>query len=274
MSHLQGKEFQIMKKVSILLISLLAVFILASCGNKRAAENISAGTTAGRNDSVSGDGSQTAAENQSQDSSGKVSQTVSPQSGSSKVLIAYFSVPEDVEPSGTDAVAGASVVVSDGEKLGNTEYVAQLIQKTVGGELFRIETAESYPVDHDPLVDQAAAEQDDNARPELSSHVENFDQYETILLGYPNWWGDMPMPVYSFLEEYDFGAKTVIPFVTHGGSGASRTIETITELQPGALLSDNALVLSRNEVASSEEEVTAWAEGLELSPLSALSKMD
>ena len=255
-----------MKKVSILLISLLAVFILASCGNKRTAENISAGTTAGRNDSVSGDGSQTAAENQSQ--------TVSPQSGSSKVLIAYFSVPEDVEPSGTDAVAGASVVVSDGEKLGNTEYVAQLIQKTVGGELFRIETAESYPVDHDPLVDQAAAEQDDNARPELSSHVENFDQYETILLGYPNWWGDMPMPVYSFLEEYDFGAKTVIPFITHGGSGASRTIETITELQPGALLRDNALVLSRNEVASSEEEVTAWAEGLEFSPLSALSKMD
>lgn len=91
----------------------------------------------------------------------------------SNVLIAYFSVPEDVDT--TDAIAGASIVVRDGEKLGNTEYVANLIQETVGGDLFRIETAEEYPLDHDPLVDQAAEEQDENARPELASHVENFE---------------------------------------------------------------------------------------------------
>lgn len=182
------------------------------------------------------------------------------QTAGSNVLIAYFSVPEDIET--TDAIAGASIVVRDGEKLGNTEYVAELIQQTIGGDLFRIETVEDYPLDHDPLVDQAADEQDADARPELSSHVENFEQYEYVFLGYPNWWGDMPMPVYSFLEEYDFGAKTIIPFITHGGSGASRTVDTISELQPGALLMGNELVLSRNDVAESEETVVEWAQGI------------
>lgn len=102
--------------------------------------------------------------------------------GVSNILIAYFSVPEDVDT--VDAVAGASIVVRENEKLGNTEYVAKLIQQTVGGDLFRIETEDAYPLDHDPLVDQAADEQDENKRPALSSHVENFDQYETVILGY------------------------------------------------------------------------------------------
>lgn len=184
--------------------------------------------------------------------------------GNSHVLIAYFSVPEDVSTDGVDAVAGASIVIREEEKLGNTEYVANLIQETIGGDLFRIETTQEYPLDHDPLVDQAAEEQDADARPELATHIENIDQYDTIILGYPNWWGDMPQPLYTFLEEYDFGAKTIIPFTTHGGSGFSNTRETISELQPGAFVSDNTLSLSRNDVAGSEEEVIAWAESLEL----------
>lgn len=182
--------------------------------------------------------------------------------GSSNILTAYFSVPEDVET--VDAVAGASIVVRENEKLGNTEYVARLIQQAVGGDLFRIETMDAYPLDHDTLVDQAADEQDENKRPELSGHVENFDQYETVILGFPNWWADLPMPVYTFLEEYDFGAKTIIPFVTHGGSGFSGTIDTISQLQPGAHVSENALSLSRNNVADSEAAVVEWAQSLGL----------
>lgn len=100
----------------------------------------------------------------------------------SNILIAYFSVPEAVETAGTDAVAGSSVVVKNGEKMGNTEYVARLIQQTIGGDLFRIETAESYPLNHEELVNQAADEQDEEARPELSAHVENFERYEYVLL--------------------------------------------------------------------------------------------
>lgn len=180
----------------------------------------------------------------------------------SRVLIAYFSVPENVNTDGTDAVAGASVVIESGEKRGSTEYVARIVQETVGGDLFRIETTEEYPFDHDSLVDQAADEQDEDARPELATHIENLDQYDVIILGYPNWWGDMPQPLYTFLEEYDFGGKTIIPFVTHGGSGFSGTIDTIEELQPDAFVSSNALLLSRDDVADSGEDVTAWAKGL------------
>lgn len=179
------------------------------------------------------------------------------------ILIAYFGVPEDVNTSEYDAIARASIVVKDSEKMGNTEYVAKLVQETIGGDLFQIETKEVYPLEHDALVDQAADEQDKNLRPELSSHVENFEQYDTIIIGYPNWWGDLPMPVYSFLEKYDFSDKTIIPFVTHGGSGFSGTRDTISKLQPDAYVSENALSLSRESVADGETEVREWAESLE-----------
>ena len=180
----------------------------------------------------------------------------------SNILIAYFSMPEDVDVSGVDAVAGASVVVKDGKKLGNVEYVAGLIQQTIGGDLFCIETVQQYPLDHDPLVDQASDEQDENARPELAAHIENLDQYDTIILGFPNWWADLPMPLYTFLEEYDFSKKMIIPFVTHGGSGFSRTRNTIADLQPNAQVSDNTLSRSRNNVANSEDKVIQWAASL------------
>lgn len=183
---------------------------------------------------------------------------------SSGVLIAYFSVPEDVDPAGADAVSGASIVVRDGQHLGNTQYVAQVVQEAVGGDLFRIETIQQYPLEHDPLVDQASDEKAASARPELATHIENLEQYDTILIGYPNWWADLPMPLYTFLEEYDFSGKTIIPFVTHGGSQASRTVDTIAQLQPNAVVWDDPLVLSRNDVADSAEQVTAWAEGLNL----------
>ncbi len=185
------------------------------------------------------------------------------------VLIAYFTVPEDVKVSENDVVARASIVVKNGEKMGNTEYVAGLVQETVGGDLFRIETKDAYLLEHDMLVDQAAEEQEKDLRPELSSHVEKFEQYDTVILAFPNWWGDLPMPVYSFLEEYDFGAKTIIPFVTHGGSGFSDTLDTISKLQPGAHVSDNTLSLSREDVADAEKEVREWAESLGLNTKSA-----
>lgn len=184
--------------------------------------------------------------------------------GDTNVLIAYFTVPEDVNTSGNDAVAGASIVVKNSEKMGNTEYVAKLVQEVTGGDLFQIETKDAYPLEHDTLVDQAADEQDNNLRPELSSHIDDFEKYDTVILGYPNWWADLPMPVYSFLEEYDFGTKTIIPFVTHGGSGFSSTVNTISSLQPDASISSNMLSLSRQNVAGGEEEVKEWAESLGL----------
>lgn len=183
----------------------------------------------------------------------------------SNILIAYFSVPEDIDTNGIDADSGASVVVKDEEVLGNMEYMALTIQDAIGGDLFRIETKEAYPLDHEPLVDQAAEEQDENARPELATHIENPEQYDTILLGYPNWWGDMPQPLFTFLEEYDFSGKTIIPFNSHGGSGFSNTIEEIKEFQPDANISDEGLSISRDKVADSVQDVTDWVKSLDLS---------
>lgn len=233
-----------MRKWMMIFLSMMLVVSLSGCGNtSQSSENNSSGNVTG--------GSRNSTTN------------------NARVLIAYFTVPENVKVSDNDAVAGASIVVKDGEKMGNTEYVAGLVQETVGGDLFRIETKDDYPLEHEPLVDQAAEEQEKETRPELSSHVENFEQYDTVILGFPNWWGDLPMPVYSFLEEYDFGAKTIIPFVTHGGSGFSATRDTISELQPGAHVSDNTLSLSREDVADAEEEVREWAESLGLNTESA-----
>ena len=182
----------------------------------------------------------------------------------SHILIAYFSMPEDIDTEGLDADAGASVVVTDGEVMGNVEYMAAIIQDTVGGDLFRIETVQQYPLEHEALVDQAAEEQDADARPELSTHIENPDQYDTIILGYPNWWGDMPQALYTFLEEYDFSGKTIIPFCPHGGSGFSRTESTIAELQPDAVVSENGLTISRNDVVGSAQQVADWVASLGL----------
>ncbi len=120
-------------------------------------------------------------------------------------MIAYFSVPEDVDTDGADAIAGASIVVKDGEKLGNVQYIAQTIQETIGGDLFRIETVQEYPLDHETLVNQASDEQAADARPELASHIENPEQYDTIILGYPNWWGICRSRFIHFLKNMIFG---------------------------------------------------------------------
>lgn len=181
--------------------------------------------------------------------------------GGSNILIAYFSV---METDGVDTVAGASRVAVNGEVLGNNEYIAQIIQRETGGDLFAIETVQDYPATHDPLLEFAYDEKASNARPELATHIENPGSYDVIFLGFPNWNADLPMPLYTFLEEYDFGGKTIIPFTTHGGSGFSRTIQTISELQPDATVISEGLSISRNSVSRAESDVADWVNGLNL----------
>ena len=94
--------------------------------------------------------------------------------------------------------------------------------------------------------------------------MENLDTYDTIFLGYPNWWGDMPMILYSFLEEYDLSGKTVIPFNTHGGSGFSDTISTISQLQPNAIVLQGGLSISRNNIQEAEPNILSWLNGLDV----------
>ena len=196
-------------------------------------------------------------------SSNAVTEAVQNNTDNENILIAYFSVPENVDTDGIDANSGASIVVKNKDVLGNMQYMAMTIQETIGGELFRIETTEEYPLEHETLVNQAKEEQNEEVRPELATHIENVEQYDIIFLGYPNWWGDMPQPLYTFLEEYDFSGKTIIPFNSHGGSGFSNTIEEIKKLQPNATVKDDGLSISRNDVADSEQEITDWAKGFQ-----------
>ena len=151
----------------------------------------------------------------------------------------------------------ANILVLYFSMSGNTEAVANIIHDEVGGDIIRLETVQTYPEDYDELVDYAQEEQQDNARPELSTTIENIDQYDTIFLGYPNWWGDMPMPIYTFLDNYDLSGKTIAPFITHGGSGLSGTPENIQEEEPDATVTEG-LAINGDDAENSQSEVRDW----------------
>ena len=106
---------------------------------------------------------------------------------------------------------------------GNTERVAEFIQKAVGGDLFEIETVREYSGDYMTCIEEAKAELREGARPELKKYPGSIDGYDTIFVGYPNWWGMMPMCVCTFLEHFDLTGKKIVPFCTSGGSGVGRS---------------------------------------------------
>lgn len=146
---------------------------------------------------------------------------------------------------------------------GNTRQMAQIIQAETGGDLFEIEPAVPYTDDYDTLLDIAQQEQADQARPELASQVENWEDYDVVFVGYPNWWSDAPMAVYTFLESYDFSGKTLIPFNTSASSGFGRSLEGIEESAKGAVVLEG-LALTEGELGDAESEVRTWLEGLEI----------
>ena len=176
-----------------------------------------------------------------------------------KVLVAYFSVPETDDPNkDMSQEEENSTITVDGKVLGNTQYVAQLIGDNTGGDIYRIEPKNPYTTDRKALVEQATREQDSNARPEIKDMISNFDDYDTIFIGYPIWWGDMPQIMYSFLELYNFEGKTVIPFSTHGGSGLSGTVEAIEDKSSSSNVISNAFTMSRNDMGDASERVKNW----------------
>lgn len=237
-----------MKKWIMLFLTLMMTTVLTACSS---GEQVPAQTASPT------DAPQTAATAKSADVQAENTQNES----AHRILIAYFTVPET---DGVDTVAGASRVATDSGVMGNVEFIAKEIQKNVGGDLFAINTVQQYPGTHDALLEFAYNEKSDNARPELASHIENLRDYDVIFIGYPNWNADLPMPLYSFFDEYDFSGKTLIPFVTHGGSGFSGTIRTIQGLEPNATVMESGLSISRNNVAAAQADVKAWTERLNL----------
>lgn len=184
-----------------------------------------------------------------------------PSKSGKRILIAYFSVPETDT---TDASSGASRKVTEGILQGNTEYVASIIQQKTKGDLFEIKTVQQYPKAHKELIDYAKEENESDARPKLSTKIEDLDKYDVIFIGFPNWWYDMPMPLYTFFDEYNFDGKTIVPFCTHGGSRFSQTIKTISELEKDAKILDGYSI-SRDNLTAAAEEVAKWLQKIGIS---------
>ena len=171
-------------------------------------------------------------------------------------------MPETTNPNNMTTEEANSTVVINGEVLGNTQYMAQVIQRTTNADIYRIEPQNPYPTDHTTLVAQAREEQDQDTRPAIKDAIPDFDSYDTVFIGYPIWWSDLPQILYTFFDTYDFSGKTVIPFSTHGGSSFAGTPAAIQSLEPGAKMLDG-LTISRNNIQDAEREIVSWVNGLD-----------
>lgn len=182
----------------------------------------------------------------------------------SKALIVYFSRFGNMDfPNDVDATSSASVIIKDDTSYGNTQYFADFIQQSTNGDMFAIQVKEKYSSIYDDTVNRAEKENTEKIYPELSSHIDNLDKYQTIFLGFPNWFYDMPMAVYSFLNEYDLSGKTIIPFCTNGGSDFSNAIEEIQSLESSATVVKDGLAISHSDIEDlTLEEVQNWIQNL------------
>ena len=230
-----------MKKYITLFLAMLLTGMLTACAGSPAASSAPPSTSlaSSLSESLSPSASSEASESGSAaDGESESSATVTAdegQSGSSatKTLVVYFS------------------------RTGNTKAVAQQIAELTSGDLFEIQTVAAYPAEYEATTEVAKEEQNENARPELAAALENLADYDTVFIGYPIWWSDMPMAVYSFLDAYDLSGKTILPFCTHGGSGLSGTDAIIQAQEPNAAVSA-ALAISGSDAADAEQAVADW----------------
>ncbi len=179
-------------------------------------------------------------------------------STASKTLVVYFSrVGISPFSENVDVVTSASLNAGDKGLIGNTEIIAKMVQDAVGDDLFQIVTVKSYPENYRETTDVASQELGQNARPELAAHVENMADYDVIILCYPNWWGTIPMAVFTFLEEYDFSGKTIAPLCTHEGSRLGRSVADITKLCPQTTILEG-LAIRGGSIKNAQNEVAEW----------------
>ena len=167
-----------------------------------------------------------------------------------KVLVAYFSR------------TGEQYSVGNITE-GNTAIIAKMIANKTGGDLFEIKVKnDNYPKGYTELTEYAKAEMNQNARPEIVGKVDNFEQYDTIFIGFPIWWGDKPMPVYTFIDSYNFNGKNIIPFCTHEGSGFCGTQgmdKTGAKILKGLAIYGHT---AQNDRTEADKKVSEWLKGL------------
>ena len=165
-----------------------------------------------------------------------------------KILVAYFSR------------TGEEYSVGNITK-GNTAKVAEIIAAKTGADIFEIKPVKPYPTNYNECTKIASSEKAKKVRPEIVGKVEKFSDYDTIFLGYPIWWGDAPMVIYTFLASYDFSGKNIVPFCTHGGSGLSSTEQQITLACPQSKILQGFEIrgsIAQKNSAETESKISAW----------------
>ena len=256
------KERMTVKKTLMLLLAAIMMISLAACGTKNAAspetaqsaEQTNTASSSENTASVEPAGSNTPEDDPDQEeTSGNPEETNIEETGR-KTLIVYFS-PANSDTA--DAVSSATPRVGD---VSSVEYVAQLISARIDADTARVVPETAYPLAYNDAADQAKQERDNGDRPAFTLDV-NPEDYETIFVGYPMWWYEMPMIMDTFFDTYDFSGKTIIPFNTHAGSGDGGTYADIAELEPGATVLVG-LAVAGERAGNAEYDVNSWLDGL------------
>ena len=226
-----------MKKIILVIMVGMLVFSLAGCG-KNETEN--RGEIADANENTTRqETAGTVPEAEPESSGAGESETESAVAGGSNALVVYFSWS------------------------GNTENVANAIVNQTGADVFEIVPEEAYTIDYNALLDIATQEKESGARPAIAGSIEDIAQYDIIYVGYPNWWSDMPMILYTFFDSYDLSGKMIAPFCTSGGSGLSNTVNSIRELEPDADVLEG-LHIGSSSASDPENMLSDWLGGLGL----------
>ena len=233
-------------------LAALMVLSLAACaGNQQEERSASAEAT---------EQSQSASVQEEEEPASTEQQPEEPSNAQeSGVLVAYFSWADNAVIEGeVDAVASPSVTAP-----GNVQQLAQWVSERTGGDLFSIQVTEPYSSDWDACLERANQERAEDARPELTASVEQLERYDTVFLGYPNWWYGVPMALLSFLEENDLSDKQVYLFCSHGTGGLASSVEQIDEALPDSTaLSENVFDVYEEDASSSQQDILAWLEEL------------
>ena len=240
-------------------LAALMVLSLAACaGSQQEEQSASAeATEQSQSASVQEEEEPASTEQQPEEPASSTEQPSNAQE--SGVLVAYFSWADNAVIDGeVDAVASPSVTAP-----GNVQQLAQWISERTGGDLFSIQVTEPYSSDWDACLERANQERAEDARPELTASVEQLERYDTVFLGYPNWWYGVPMALLSFLEENDLSDKQVYLFCSHGTGGLASSVEQIDEALPDSTaLSENIFDVYEEDASSSQQDILAWLEEL------------
>lgn len=215
-----------MKRIIAILLAVMLVVSLAACAGSSTNETAAEKTDSNTEQTQTATTSDNTADNNTVSSGGKT-------------LIVYFSWSN------------------------NTDTMANYIHDKIGGDMERIEPVEAYPENYEETADLAKAQRDNNERPAFKTLQYNPEDYDTIFIGYPIWWYELPMIMRTFLDTYDLSGKTIIPFNTHEGSGDGGTYDQIKSEEPNATVLEG-LPIRGGDIANadSKEKVISWLEGL------------